>query len=71
MQQTKVQTSTFAPPLLEAAGRELPEDRTAWEDDAQRAYRWVLRQLDAWCRERNLPRHGNPWTAEEAIRRAW
>lgn len=49
----------------------LPDDRAEWDDEAQLAYSWVLHQLDAWCRERRHPRHGNSGLAEEAIRRAW
>lgn len=49
----------------------LPVDRAEWPDEARRAFRSVLRQLDSWCRDRNRSRHGNVWVAEEAVRQAW
>lgn len=49
----------------------LPANRAEWPDEATRAFRSVLRQLDAWCREHNRSRQINAWIAEEATRQAW
>ena len=49
----------------------LPADRDQWPEDARQAFRELLWQLDAWCRDRNHPRQSNSAVAEEAIRQAW
>jgi len=52
-------------------GGGLPEDRSSWPEDARRAYREVLRELDGWSRQHNASATNNSWVAEEAIRQTW
>ena len=68
---THATVATRPPSSVNDEQAPLPDDRADWEEEAQHAYRWVLYQLDLWCRERNRPRQGNPWLAEQAVRRAW
>jgi hypothetical protein len=54
-------------PAIEA----LPVEREEWPDDADRAYKDLLRELNNWCRERGCSMVTNSWVAEEAVRRSW
>jgi len=49
----------------------LPEERAEWPNDAGRAYDFLLRDLNAWCREHHCSMVTNSWIAEEAVRRSW
>ena len=60
-------TNVQAPPTITA----LPGDRSAWPEDAGRAYTRLVRELDAWSREHGWTQASNTWIAEEAVRRGW
>ncbi len=62
-------TIATATPAIEHC-RLLPERRPEWPSGAQSAYRGVLDELDAWCRNNDAPRGLNSWIAEEAVRRS-
>ncbi len=49
----------------------LPHDRSRWPDDARRAFRELLRDLERWCRHHDRPTATNEWVAEQAIRQCW
>jgi hypothetical protein len=54
-------------PAIEA----LPEQRTEWPNDADRAYNYLLRGLNGWCRDHGCSMVTNSWIAEEAVRQSW
>ena len=49
----------------------LPAELSDWPEPAVREYNRLLRELNSWSRDNDWPMSGNPWIAEEAVRRSW
>ncbi len=49
----------------------LPLRREEWPDEARRAWKELLRELNAWSRERSMPGPCDPELAEDAVRAVW
>ena len=50
---------------------DLPDRRCEWPAAARDAYRGLLGDLNAWCRDHGRSFAGNEWVAEEGVREAW
>lgn len=50
---------------------DLPDARSRWPEGAVSAYKDLLGELNAWCRDCGQSNSTNAWVAEAAIRQAW
>lgn len=50
---------------------DLPDRRCDWPAAARDAYRSLLGELNAWCRDHGHSFVGNEWVAEAGVREAW
>lgn len=49
----------------------LPVHRPSWPDGATAAFRDLLGELNAWCRDCGESVVNNAWIAETAVRQTW